>query len=77
MALNYTGTIYGRVTIKQGKNKYTIDIRQANCLCAFIHVRKATKEELEKDPKIKYYHNLYSFYLNEQHIKKHSKKQRR
>lgn len=69
MALNYTGTTYGKVTLKQGENKYTIDIREANCLCAFIYVRKATKEELEYNPEGKYYHSLYSFYSDEQHIK--------
>ena len=70
MALNYTGVTYGKVTIKQGDQKFTIDIREANCLCAFIHIRKSTPEELAKyGPDAKYIHSLYSFYNDEQHIK--------
>ena len=70
MALEYTGITYGKVTIKQDGKNYTIDIRQCNCLCAFIYIRKATPEELAKyGKKAKYIHELYSFYQNEQHIK--------
>lgn len=70
--LRYTGTTYGKVVIKQKHSdekeyKYTIDIRSANCLCAFIHVRKATPEELAKDPKGKYVHTLYSFLADHHH----------
>ena len=69
--LRYTGTTYGKVTIKQnhgGKEyKYVIDIRQANCLCAFVHIRKATKEELAENPEGKYVHTLYSFLVDEKH----------
>ena len=67
--LNYTGTTYGYLTIKQGKDRFKIDIREANCLCAFIYVRKATKEELKKNPEGKYYHSLYSFLANDQHAR--------
>ena len=71
--LRYTGTTYGKVTISQkhsdGEHKYTIDIREANCLCAFIHVRKATEEELKKHPDGKYIHTLYSFLADEKHAK--------
>lgn len=68
--LNYSGITYGYLTIKQGKERFKIDIRQANCLCAFIHVRKSTEEELKKyGPDAKYVHTLYSFFNDAQHIK--------
>lgn len=68
--LNYSGTTYGYLTIKQDRNRYKIDIREANCLCAFIHVRKATQKELKKyGPEGKYIHTLYSFFQDEQHVK--------
>lgn len=68
--LQYSGITYGYLTIKQNNQKYTIDIREANCLCAFIHVRKANKEELKKyGPEGKYIHTLYSFFADGQHIK--------
>lgn len=69
--LRYTGTTYGKVTIKQNHGgkvcKYAIDIRSANCLCAFVHVRKATPEELAEDPNGKYVHTLYSFLVDHNH----------
>lgn len=68
--LNYSGTTYGYLTIKQNNRKYMIDIREANCLCAFIHVRKANKEELKKyGPDGKYIYTLYSFFNDAQHVK--------
>lgn len=68
--LNYSSTTYGYLTIKQDDARYKIDIREANCLCAFIHVRKATEEELKrfKNPDAKYIHSLYSFFCDEQHV---------
>ena len=51
--LRYTGTTYGKVYIKQRhgeiKQRYTIQIREGNCLAVFIHVRKATAEELAEE----------------------------
>ena len=71
--LRYSGTTYGKFVIEQEhggeKCKYTIDIREANCLCAFIYVRKATKEELAENPEGKYYHQLYSFLVDARHGK--------
>jgi hypothetical protein len=77
MALRYSGIKYGTVCIKQDvpdgpawrERKFNIEIRQANCLCAFIFVRKATEEELKDNPKGKWLHQLYSFFVNAQHIK--------
>ena len=69
--LRYDATTLGVIRISQEHGdktyKYDIQIRTGNCLCVFIHVRKATKEELEKDPKGKYFHSLYSFLADEQH----------
>ncbi len=69
--LRYTGTTYGVVTIKQNDRRYPIQIREANCLCAFIHVRKPTLEEFNKygyNSKTRL-HCLYSFWSDEQHVK--------
>ena len=78
--LRYTGTTYGKVYIKQRhgeiKQRYTIQIREGNCLAVFIHVRKATAEELAENPQGKYYHTLWNFLADEQHAKnilKHEK----
>ena len=62
MALKYNGTTIGKIVIKQGENKFNLQIRQGNCLAVIINVRKATEEELMKYPKGKYVHTLYSFF---------------
>ena len=71
--LRYSGTTYGIVTIKQSYddmvNTFNVEIREANCLCAFIHVRKTTEEEREGHPERKYMHTLYSFLVDEKHAK--------
>jgi len=67
--LRYGATKYGTVTVKQNGKKFNIDIRDANCLSAFIYVRKATPEELAENPEGKYFHQLYSFFVDEQHCK--------
>ena len=70
MALNYTGKVYGTITIKQRDQRFTLEIREANALCAIIHVRKATKEEKKKyGPDANYIHNLYTFFCDEAHAK--------
>lgn len=48
--------------------QYKIDIREANCLCAFIHIRPASEEESGKY-KGKYIHTLYSFFVDGEHVK--------
>jgi hypothetical protein len=71
--LTYNGTTIGKITIEQEiddeKHKFDLQIRQGNCLAVVIYVRKATKEELEKNPKGKWYHQLYTFFVDEQHMK--------
>ena len=73
MALQYNGNKIGVVRISQKHSdktyKYNIQIRQGNCLCVMVYIRKATPEELKEDPEGKYFHSLYSFYGDEQHIK--------
>ena len=78
--LRYTGVTYGKVTIEQThsdiKRRYVIDIREGNCLAVFVHVRKATEDELKENPEGKYFHSLYMFLADEQHCKnilKHEK----
>ena len=56
----------GTITIKQGENKFKIQIRQGNCLAVFIHVSKQEDGQ--------YLHTLYSFYADEQHLKNIIKK---
>ena len=73
MALRYNGNTIGVIRIFQeydGKtHRYDIQIRQGNCLCVMVYVRKSTPEELKQNPKGKWYHSLYSFYGDVQHIK--------
>ena len=69
MALTYTETTIGKIVIKQGDNKFNLQIRQGNCLAVILHVRKSTEEELKENPKGKYVHTLYSFFGDEQHLK--------
>jgi hypothetical protein len=73
MPLRYNGTTIGKVVIKQdlpetGWKKFTIQIRQGNCLAVLIHVRKSTPEELAKHPEGKYLHTLYTFYSDSTHM---------
>lgn len=69
MALRYNGTTIGKIVIKQGENKFNLQIRQGNCLAVIINVRKATEDELNEHPKGKYIHTLYTFFGDEQHLK--------
>lgn len=72
--LRYNGITIGTVTIEQDygsiKQKFTIDIRQGNCLAVLVHIRKLTPEEIaEAEPGMKYRHTLYTFFSDEQHLK--------
>lgn len=69
MALSYNETTIGKIVIKKGENKFNLQIRQGNCLAVIIYVRKATEYELKEHPESKYIHTLYSFFVNEQHLK--------
>ena len=71
--ITYNGITIGTLTIKQKHGdkwyKYNLEIRQGNCLAVLIHVRKATEEELAENPEAKFYHSLYTFFCDEQHLK--------
>ena len=74
MPLTYNGTTIGKIVIKQGfkdepQQKFTLQIRQGNCLAVIIHSREATPEELARNPEGKYFHSLYTFFADEQHLK--------
>lgn len=73
MALRYNGITIGKLTVKQkvGGNeyKYNLQIRQGNCLAVILYVRKSTKEELQRNPEGKWYHQLIAFFVDEQHMK--------
>ena len=65
MAIHYGDrktSLMGTMTIKQGENKFKIQIMQGNCLAVFIHVSK------QEDGR--YLHTLYSFYADEAHLKR-------
>lgn len=60
MAVTYNKNLMGTITIKQGENKFKIQIRQGNCLAVFIYVRKQEDGQ--------YLHTLYSFYADVAHL---------
>lgn len=71
--LRYNGITIGKIRITQEhggeKQNYELQIRQGNCLAVLLYVRRSTAEELQKHPKGKWYHQLWSFYCDEQHLK--------
>lgn len=73
MPLRYNGTTIGKINITQERDgekiNFTLQIRQGNVLAVLLFVRKSTPEELAKHPKGKWYHQLWSFYVDEQHLK--------
>lgn len=73
MALRYNGVTIGKINITQERDgeklHFPVQIRQGNCLAVLLYVRRSTPEELEKHPKGKWYHQLWSFYLDERHMK--------
>ena len=68
MALTYNKNVMGKLVIAQGTNEYEVEIRQGNCLAAFIYPYQ--------DESV-WYHQLYSFFADEQHIKNILKHQER
>lgn len=73
MALRYNGTTIGKMTVAQDfggrREKFNLQIRQANCLAVILYVRKSTDEELARNPKGKWYHELVSFFVDEKHMR--------
>ena len=67
--ISYTSELLGKLTIRQNGRRYGIQIRRGNCLAVFIHVRKM--ETWEKGyEKGRYWHSLYNFFVDEQHLKR-------
>lgn len=64
--LTYNKHLIGKLTIRQNGELFRIQIRQGNCLAVMIHVSKNPESKSKKD---RYYHSLFMFYHDEQHIK--------
>lgn len=62
MAITYNKNVMGTITIKQGENKFKIQIRQGNCLAVLIHVSRKEDDT--------YLHTLYSFFMDEMHLER-------
>lgn len=74
MALTYNGTTIGKIRITQEYQpgqfaNYTLQIRQGNCLAVAIYVRPLTDEEKAQAPGMRYRHQLWTFWGDEQHMK--------
>lgn len=73
MPLTYNGITIGKIVIEQKigdeSYRYNLQIRQGNCLAVILYVRRATPEELDRNPKGKWYHQLHMFYVDEKHLK--------
>lgn len=69
--IRYSGTIIGKVVIKQGDKKVNVQIRLANCIAALIIVTKATKEQCQwygvKGEK--YLHTIYDHFPDIESLK--------
>ena len=65
--IHYTSELLGVMTIRQGENRFKIQIRRGNCLAVFIHVRKL-KEDERGYKKGTCLHTLYMFYNDEKHL---------
>lgn len=58
--LRYNENRMGTLTIEQNGQEFEIQIRQGNCLAAFIHVSRCENG---------YNHELYGFFADAQHLK--------
>lgn len=65
--LNYTSERLGMLTIKRCDKRYKIQIRRGNCLAAFIYVYKM---KYPSDPERPWRHELYTFFNDDDHVKK-------
>lgn len=62
MAIQYNGNIMGKIVITQNKHKFTLEIRQGNCLAVIIGVGKNEEGET--------IHTLMQFFGDEEHLKR-------
>jgi hypothetical protein len=62
MAIQYNGNVMGKIVITQYEQKYTLEIRQGNCLAVIIGVGKNEGGET--------IHTLMQFFADETHLKR-------
>lgn len=62
MAIQYNGNVMGKIVIAQNEQKFTLEIRQGNCLAVIIGVGKNEEGETV--------HTLMQFFANEEHLKR-------
>lgn len=62
MAIQYNGNIMGKIMITQNEQKFTLEIRQGNCLAVIIHCNK--------EPDDTFTHTLMQFFADEGHLKR-------
>ena len=62
MAIQYNGNVMGKIVIAQNEQKFTLEIRQGNCLAVIIGVGKNEEGET--------IHTLMQFFANEEHLKR-------
>lgn len=61
MAIQYNGNIMGKIVITQNEQKFTLEIRQGNCLAVIIGVGKNKEGET--------IHTLMQFFADAEHLK--------
>jgi hypothetical protein len=62
MAITYNGNVMGKIVITQNEQKFTLEIRQGNCLAVIIHSNK--------EPDGTFTHTLMQFFADEEHLKR-------
>lgn len=62
MAIQYNGNVMGKIVIAQNEQKFTLEIRQGNCLAVIIGVGKNEEGETV--------HTLMQFFADEKHLEK-------
>lgn len=62
--IKYNGITIGKAVVKQFDRKFTLQIRQGNCLAVILHIAKIT----EGEHKGMWRHTLYSFYADDKHM---------
>lgn len=62
MAIQYNGNVMGKIVITQKEQKFTLEIREGNCLAVIISVGKNEEGET--------IHTLMQFFADEAHLKR-------
>lgn len=68
--LRYNKPVYGQIWYKNNDSnkEHKVTIFSANALCAMVEITPIPAEE-RKNPAEKFYHHLFGFFSDEQHIK--------